>query len=79
MRIRNVIVHSVQSMLSDESGAAIFEYAIVLSCFSVVAVLALSAYCTTASVTIHSNTQQMSKYSMNPALYECQVNGGASC
>jgi len=76
MQICNVIVNAVQSMLADESGATIFEYAIVLSCFSVVAVLALSLYCTTASGTIHNKTQQMSQYSINPALYECQ-NGGA--
>jgi Flp pilus assembly pilin Flp len=79
MQICNAIVYSITSMLSDESGVAIFEYAIVLSCFSVVAVLALSAYCTTASTTINSKTHQMSQYSANPVLYECQVNGGTSC
>jgi Flp pilus assembly pilin Flp len=73
------MINAIKSMLSDESGAAIYEYAVVLSLFSVVALLALTAYCTVASNTVNNNIQQMSQYSSDPTYYECQANGGSSC
>jgi len=73
------MINAIKSMLSDNSGAIIYEYAVVLSVFSVVALFALTAFYTVASTTVNNRVQQMGQYSSNPTYYECQANGGSSC
>jgi hypothetical protein len=73
------MINNIKLMLSDQSGAAIYEYAIMLSVFSVVAMMAIVAYCSVASTTVDNDAQQMSQYSSDPFYYECVANGGASC